>query len=233
MALVKGNDDLWESKRKVIPYNPPSWKMGYARKGIEGQALDSYNPKYDKKSKYFTFLVYPDNPIQMYYYSYLLYSGHQDFCSIQHDADDEVSQTHIHVMIKYSYSKPHCSVIRELGHYNIFYSMIVTSVDDLLIYFCHRDLKSIQAGKKLYSFDDITYTGDFIDTISRLKWREEKKNVITPRLDLLEYATIAESYMDFYRYALSDADLDKAFRTHQFMFENILKRRFGVNTNNF
>lgn len=225
MPLVKGSSELWDKKRQLFVYSPPSSEKS-------GMAVDSFNAKYKKKSKYFTFLVYPDNASQMYFYNYLIYSGHYDFCSIQHDADDDVSQTHIHVMLKYFYSKPHASVIRELSNFGIYYSEIVTSVDDLLIYFCHRDVNSIKAGKRLYSFDDMYFSGEFQDKISSLKWREENKNVITPRLDLLEYATICESYMDFYRYALSDADLDKAFRTHQFMFENILKRRFGVNTNN-
>lgn len=225
MPEVKGSPELWDSKREEFNYIPPS------NDNTTDNCSDTSNRNLQKKSKYFTFLVYPDNDAQMYFYNYLMYSGHYDFCSIQHDKDDEVSQTHIHVLLKYSYSKPLSSVIRELSNFGINYCEIVTSVEDLLIYFTHRDVKSRHSGKRLYSFDDMLYSGEFRDKISSLKWREENKNVITPRLDLLEYATICESYMDFYRYALSDSDLDKALRTHQYMFENILKRRFGVNTN--
>lgn len=202
--------------------------------------------KLKKKSKYYTFVVYPDNIANMKFKEYLELSGHYDFAYILHETPDTalpapcpltdteldrgyientLSKPHYHVLVKFGYSMEWATVVKKLYPWGITYCEPVASIDDMLIYFTHCDSTSIVKGKEKYKFDDIVYTGEFIDRIARLQNRQNCKNIINPRNDLLEYAYVCESYYEFYKYAMSDAFLDKEFRTHQLTFENILRRR--------
>lgn len=242
MVIEKPSFEEWVKYR----YRDNEFDAYFSKPHYEDVGLMKNLDKLKRKSKYYTFVIYPENVGNMKFKEFLEHSGQLDFAYIYHEKPDSEIQDfalapvsdldkgfltntlikpHYHVLVKYGYSHEWASVVKSLFPWGITYCEPVSSVDDLLIYFTHRDSKSILLNKETYVFDDIVYTGEFIDRVARLRSREVTKNIINPRNDLLEFAYVCESYYEFYKYAMSDALLDKEFRTHQLIFENILSRR--------
>lgn len=212
-----------------------------------GQASYLSRMKSDKspfylKHKYYTFLLYPDNKNHMWLLEYLKNNRFQGFIAIKHSADKKqddfldaelgdyagksTCKPHYHCMIAYHYSKPFCSAISDLETYGIFYCQPVGSVNDLIMYFLHLTPKAVALGKEQYTFDDLLYSGEFIQIVDKLRICTNDTARASPAKLLLDYSQCCDSELDFYQYALSNPLLDDYLRKHQLIFEKILQRRF-------
>lgn len=197
-----------------------------------------------KKHKYYTFLLYPDNPSHMWLLEYFKSYGYQGFLAIKHEADKEqdsifngsggddsknTCKPHYHCIICYNYSKSFLSAITDLEKYGIFYTQPVNSVQDLIIYFLHKTPSAVSARKEQYDFDDLLYNGSFVKVVDRLRVSFSDSNRVSPYKLLLGYVQICDSPIDFYMYGMSNPVLDDFLKTHQLIFENMLKRKFYYN----
>lgn len=244
MIFNKATWDDWIKTR----YSDSSFDSILSKKvEMEDIGLIKSLAKLKKKSKYYTFLIYPDNKTNMKFKEFLELSGQYDFAYIYHESPDNdingfplattdsydfgflessLTKPHYHVIVEYGYSKEWASVVKDLYRWGITYCEPVKSPDDLLIYFTHRDMKSLTLNKERYNFDDIVYTGNFIDRVARLIKRQDNKNLITPSMDLLDFAYACESKYEFYAYAMSQPMLRGELKSMQLIFKSILDERF-------
>lgn len=208
------------------------------------ERISDTGSNFNSKHKYYTFLLYPDNKNHMWLLEYLKNNRFQGFIAIKHKGDKKDNdlllssgfdvdgkstiKDHYHCMISYHYSKPYHSAISQLEHYGIFYCQPVTSVNDLIIYFLHQTPDCVALGKEQYTFDDLLYSGSFVQTVDKLRILQESCNRINAGSILLEYSQVCSSPLEFYSFALSQPLLDDYLRKHQLIFEKILQRRFEV-----
>lgn len=152
--------------------------------------------KYQKKSKYFTFLLYPENVGHMHLLYNLVHVSADSVAFILHKPDDETRpegavysedddhivnddnnrrqdkyKQHIHVLVKYSYSKMWCGPITELFRYGVFYCEPVTDPQSLLMYFLHRTLNARLKNKPVYEFDELYRNNEFVAMVKLLEYR--------------------------------------------------------------
>lgn len=213
-----------------------------------GQLKDAFdNPKYKQKSILYTFILYPDNQLHMWLLKYLECSGRYDFMYILHSPDDDCIayddvayvqnessyKQHYHVCIRFDYSKYWHVVVRDLYKWGLRYCEPVSDIISLTYYFVHHTSDAILNNKPFYHWEEMTYTGWFIDIVSKCKLREDTKNIASPLLLLLEYLDVCENRRDFYKFACSNPDLDKAFKTHQMMFITELQEKFPYGKKNY
>lgn len=152
---------------------------------------NSKDKRFTKKSSYFTFLVYPDNPANLNLLYQLAVVEKFDVCFIEHAPDNnysempsetdierldtDVEQTtykkHIHVLFKSEESVSLNSLIRKLVKYQIFHVESVSSVKGLIRYFLHQTEEARADGKPAYQISDLYYQGEFINHVQAIERR--------------------------------------------------------------
>lgn len=145
------------------------------------------NKEFNQKSKYFAFILYPDNMLHMRLLYHLVHNTPYSIAYIQHSPDDIRApdsilndivteeeykfKTHIHVMIKYTYSKMYCGPIREFFKYGVFHLELIQDPYGYLTYMLHRTLSAIIAEKPIYDMSLMFRNNEFVSMCNVLNYR--------------------------------------------------------------
>lgn len=213
--------------------------------------------EYNVKSRYFAFVLYPDNELHVKYLYYLTHESMYDFVYILHKphqtSDDDIrspsdgvldenvirpdtkGKEHIHLVVDFGCARSYRSLMTIAHLYGVNHFEPLNNLDSMLIYLTHEDEKSRFEGKEVYPVSDVAHCNgwlwqhlqDIHTAIYNKTHVQERVNPVSKLYDIIRLNN--RNLSNILLAVADDPELDKWVCKHQLLVREILYQNHVLN----